>query len=125
MKNNHLSSVNADAAPDYSRKDCWYQIPEITRNVDTFYIFATDYIMSSFEEGASDYATLDNPEMLEGAKIEYRDHATAYADCTNVFAPYYRQSGLRYAGEVIKKTGDFTNALPGLPFEDIIAALDC
>ena len=57
--------------------------------------------MSSFEEGAADYATLDNPEFLEGTKIEYRDHATAYADSTNVFAPYYRQSGLRYAGEVI------------------------
>ena len=59
-----------------------------------------------------------------GAQIEYRDHATAYADCTNVFAPYYRQSGLRYAGEVIKKTGDFNTALLGMPYEDITAALD-
>ena len=112
-------------APDYSRKDCWHHIPEeITKDVDTFYIFATDYIMSSFEEGAPDYAPLDNPEMLLGAKIEYRDHATAFADSTNVFAPYYRQSGLRYAGEVIKKTGDFNTALLGLPYEDITAALD-
>ena len=111
-------------APDYSRKDCWHHIPEITKDVDTFYIFATDYIMSSFEEGAPDYAPLDNPELLLGAKIEYRDHATAFADSTNVFAPYYRQSGLRYAGEVIKKTGDFNTALLGLPYEDITAALD-
>ena len=121
-----MSDVSAKngVAPDYSRKDCWYQIPEITKDVDTFYIFATDYIMSSFEEGAPDYATLDNPEMLQGAKIEYRDHASAYADSTNVFVPYYRQSGLRYAGEVIKKTGDFNTALLGLPYEDITAALD-
>ena len=109
---------------DYSQKASWYRIPEITKDVDTFYIFATDYILSSFEEGAPDYATLDNPELLEGAKIEYRDHATAYADSTNVFAPYYRQSGLRYAGEVIKKTGDFNNALLGFPYQDITAALD-
>ena len=109
---------------DYSRKDSWFRLPEIAKDVDTFYIFATDYIMSSFEEGASDYATLDNPELLQGAKVEYRDHATAFADSTNVFAPYYRQSGLRYAGEVIRKTGDFTNALLGLPYEDITAALD-
>jgi len=109
---------------DYSQKASWYQIPEITKDVDTFYIFATDYIMSSFEEGASDYATLDNPEFLAGSKIEFRDHATAYADSTNVFVPYYRQSGLRYAGEVIKKTGSFDNALLGLPYEDITAALD-
>ena len=114
----------ASGAPDYSKKDCWNHFPEITKDVDTFYIFATDYIMSSFEEGASDYATLDNPELLEGAKVEYRDHATAYADSTNVFAPYYRQSGLRYAGEVIKKTGNFDNALLGLPYEDMTAALD-
>ena len=117
-----LSAVNA--APDYSKAECWYQIPEITKDVDTFYIFATDYILSSFDEGASDYAALDNPEMLFGAKIEYRDHASAYADSTNVFVPYYRQSGLRYAGEVIKKTGNFDNALLGLPYEDITAALD-
>jgi hypothetical protein len=110
---------------DYSRKTSWYQIPEITKEVDTFYIFATDYIMSSFEEGAPDYATLDNAEMLEGAKLEFRDHATAYADSTNVFAPYYRQSGLRYSGEVIRKTGDLNEALSGLPYEDLTAALDC
>ena len=118
------NTMKASIAPDYSRKDCWFQIPEITREVDTFYIFATDYILSSFEEGAPDYATLDNAEMLEGMKLEYRDHATAYADATNVFVPYYRQSGLRYAGEVVKKTGDFNTALLGLPYEDITAALD-
>jgi len=109
---------------DYSKKESWYNIPEITKDVDTFYIFATDYIMSSFEEGASDYVSLDNPEFLAGSQLEYRDHATAYADSTNVFAPYYRQAGLRYAGEVIKKTGSFTNALLGFPYEDITAALD-
>lgn len=121
-----MSNVSSriNAAPDYSRSDCWNHFPEITKDVDTFYIFATDYIMSSFEDGASDYATLDNPEMLEGAKLEYRDHATAYEDSTNVFAPYYRQSGLRYAGEVIKKTGSFDNALMGLPYDDMTAALD-
>ena len=25
-------------APDYSMTSCWYQIPEITRDVDTFFI---------------------------------------------------------------------------------------
>ncbi len=76
------------------------------------------------EGGAPDYATLDNEEMLAGAKIEYRDHASAYADSANVFVPYYRQSGMRYAGEAIKKTGSFDNALMGPPYEDLTAALD-
>lgn len=30
-------------------------------------------------------------------KVEYRDHASAFAEATNVFLPYYRQSGLKFA----------------------------
>lgn len=110
--------------PDYSQKECWHQFPEITKDFDTFYICATEYIMSSFEEGAPDYATLDNPEMLLGAKVEYRDHASAFADSTNVFVPYTRQTGLRYAGEIHKRDGNIDAALLGVPYEDITAALD-
>ena len=109
---------------DYSKKTNWYQIPEITKDVDTFYIYATEYIISSFEEGAPDYATIDNPEMLLGVKVECRDHACAFGDSTNVFLPYYRQCGLRYAGEINKKTGNIDAALLGMPFDDITAALD-
>ena len=65
-------------AIDYSRKDSWLQIPEITKDVDTFYIYATSYYESSFEEGAPDYAALDNPEMLEGAQGEYMSNASVY-----------------------------------------------
>ncbi len=109
---------------DYSKKENWCKIPEITKDVDTFYIYATEYIMGSFEEGAPDFATIDNAEMLEGAEIEYRDHASAFADATNVFMPYYRQSGLKYAGEVFKKTGTADAAFSGMPMNDMIAALD-
>ena len=28
-------------APDYSRKECWLNFPEITKDVDTFYIYST------------------------------------------------------------------------------------
>ena len=33
--------------PDYSEKDAWYQIPEITKEVDTFFIYPTEYLASS------------------------------------------------------------------------------
>ena len=79
---------------DYSKKENWFQIPEITKDVDTFYIYATEYIMGSLMEGAPEYASLDNEEMLQGAAGEYLLHATAYADATNVFMPYYRQCGM-------------------------------
>ena len=109
---------------DYSQKDCWYQIPEITRDVDTFYVYATEYIMGSLAEGVPDYATLDNAEMREGVATEYLLHATAYADSTNVFVPYYRQAGMQYAGDVWKKDGNIDAALSGMPYDDITSALN-
>ena len=63
---------------DYSQKTNWYKIPEITRDVDTFYIYATEYIVSSLEEGAPDYATLDNPEMLTGVENEHINYKMNY-----------------------------------------------
>ena len=122
------SSAHADEsageAPDYSKKDCWCRFPEITKDADTFYIIATEYIASSLEDDSPDYAALDNPEMLAGAQEEYALHASAYEDSTNVFMPYYRQSGLRYAGDVWKKTGNIDAAISGMPYGDITAALD-
>jgi hypothetical protein len=109
---------------DYSQKANWCNFPEITKDIDTFYIFATEFILGSFEEGAPDYGSLDNEEMIQGMGVEYIGHATTYADSTNVFAPYYRQSGLKYAGEVYQRDGNIDAALLGTPYDDIVAALD-
>lgn len=109
---------------DYSQKTSWYQIPEITKDVDTFYIFATEYIFSSFDEGAPDYAPIGHPDLLMGAPIEYDAHASVYEESTNVFAPFYRQTGLRYLGEVWKRDGNVDATLSGIPYDDITAALD-
>ena len=123
MPEDLLSTYAADA-PDYSLPDCWLQVPEITRDVDTFYVYSTVYFDSSFEDGAPDYATLDNPEMQLGALGEYATNASVYEDSTNVFVPYYRQSGMRYANEVSKKTGNIDAALSGISYDDMSAALD-
>ena len=109
---------------DYSQKENWCKFPEITKDVDTFYTFATEYILGSFEEGAPDYGSLDNKEMIEGMGVEYIGHATTYADDTNVFAPYYRQSGLKYAGKIVERDGNLDAALLGMPYNDIVDALD-
>lgn len=109
---------------DYSQKENWCNFPEITKDVDTFYIFATEYILGSFEEGAPDYGSLDNEEMIQGMGVEYLGHATTYADDTNVFAPYYRQSGLKYAGKIVERDGNLDAALLGMPYNDIVDALD-
>ena len=56
---------------DYSQKNNWCKFPEITKDIDTFYIFATEYIMGSFAEGAPDYGTLGNQEMLDEQRCHF------------------------------------------------------
>ena len=111
--------------PDYSRAEYWYKRPEITKDVDTFYIPATEYVVSSFEEGAPDFAEFGNPDVLMGAPIEYQAHASVFEESTNVFMPYYRQAGFKFEGETWQKTGNVENAISGTPYDDITAALDC
>ena len=111
-------------APDYSRKECWLSFPKLTKPVDTFNVDSTTYVETSGEKGAPDHAPLDDPEMILGAHGEYVTNASVFEDSSNVFAPYYRQAGMRYAGEVREKTGNIDSAISGMPYDDISAALD-
>jgi len=109
-------------APDYSKKSCWWKIPEITKEFDTFYIYSTIYF--GINEGDPDYATLDNREMLDGIKIEHAIKSSAFEESTNLFIPLYRQSGMKHAAEAFEKTGSIEAAITGTPYGDITAALD-
>ncbi len=115
---------DASDAPDYSLKSCWYRIPEITREVDTFFVYPTEYLASNEDE--PDYAALDNPVMVDGVEnIDYPLLASVYEDSTNLFMPYYRQASLRVQVDAWRKTGDMRNALKDhSPYADITAALD-
>ena len=121
---NNLSSETTIVAPDYSKAECWYKIPEITKDVDTFYVYATEYILGSLQEGAPEYATLDNAEMLQGVAEEYQVHATTFEASTNLFLPYYRQAGMPVMNKAWKETGNCEAAVSGMPYGDITAALD-
>ena len=118
------AAAGAGGTIDYSKKANWYQIPDITKEVDTFFIYPTEYI--GMNEGDPDYAAIDNPEMRDGVKnMDHRFMASAYEDATNVFMPYYRQASLRTQLNAREKTGDARNALKNsTPYTDIIAALD-
>ena len=119
-------TMHAQPAPvDYSRKENWCRLPaQITRDIDTFYIYATSYIFGSLEEGAPEYAALDNAEMRAGNETEYMEHTSAYADSTNIFMPYYRQCGMAIMKKAWKETGNVERAISGMPYGDITAALD-
>ncbi len=119
-----LENTEEKKAPDYSKKASWYKIPEITKDVDTFYINSTVYFMDSLKEDAPEYATLDNEEMLNGFEEEYMSHATVYEESTNVFMPYYRQAGMRVMKKSWQETGDVDAAISGMPYNDLTAALD-
>ena len=112
----------AGNAPDYSQESSWAQIPEITKEVDTFFVYPTEYMAAN--EGDPDYAPLDNPEMIEGVQFDKLALASVYEDATNVFMPYYRQAGMMYAAAVGKETGDPRAAFATIPYSDITAALD-
>lgn len=77
---------------DYSNKDNWMKIPEITHEVDTFYIYPTCYQDDS--ESAKEICDIDNEAVRERAQDIYERQATVFEESTNVFAPYYRQSNL-------------------------------
>ena len=117
------AAANAGEAPDYSKKECWYQIPEIKKDIDTFFVYPTEYMGAN--EGDPDYAPLDNADMLDGVKnTDHKYMASAYEESTNVFIPYYRQAGMKLAAEVAKKTGSIEEAIATVPYGDVTAALD-
>lgn len=116
------ATQNADKSPDYSQPENWCNIPEITKDVDTFFIYPTEYM--GFNEGDPDYAALDNIEVRNGAKACYVLQASAYESSTNVFMPYYRQAGMLTMKRAWKETGDCEAAISGIPYGDITSALD-
>ena len=116
--------TRVEEAVDYSDEVNWLAFPEITKDVDAIYIYSTSYVDMSFEDGTSDYVPIDNPEMIMLAIGEYETNASVFEESCNVFVPYYRQVGMKYAGEVSKKYGSIEPALAGLSYTDIKAALD-
>ena len=109
-------------APDYSQESCWFKNPEITKDVDTFYIYSTIY--SGANEGDPDYASLDNPEVLGGIGIEHAKKSSVFEDSTNLFIPFYRQCSMALAAREIAETGSADAVLSGICYDDITAALD-
>ncbi len=81
-----------DTPSDYSKKDNWMAIPEITHEVDTFYLYPTCYADDS--ETAKPICDIDNEEVRGSAQGIYENQATVFEESTNVFAPYYRQSNI-------------------------------
>lgn len=107
-------------ASDYSDEANWLSIPDVTKEVDTFYIYPTAYNDASAD--APEICSLDNEDMRSSAAATFETQATAFADSTNVFAPFYRQMNMAVASTA---PGEERAALlNGTPKEDVFASLD-
>ena len=116
------AAVLTEPATDYSEASSWYQIPEITKEADTFYFYPTLYDGNGEDDG--DYAAIDNADMLAAVGAVYQGQASAFEEATNVFVPYYRQASMAHEIAAYEETGSLDAALEDLPLEDALAALD-
>ena len=107
---------------DYSQASSWHLVSDATKDIDTFFIYPTEYMGTG--EGDPDFASLDNEEMLAGVAFDHLVLASAFEDSTNLFMPYYRQASMRCELEASRRTGSIEAVLSTIPYADIVAALD-
>ncbi|MBQ7567911.1 DUF3089 domain-containing protein [bacterium] len=114
-----------ESTTDYADPASWYKIPEITKDADTFYIYPTVFI--DIRESAQNYASIGNPIMTAGVRMNYELQACVFEESTNLFVPYYRQANLKVLLQEYAYAPDFdiTDLLKDRsPQRDIWAALD-
>ena len=107
-------------AIDYSDENNWMNLPEVTKDVDCFYVYPTEYVDES--KNAPMFADINDLGMRLPAARTYLVQGTAFEDCANVFAPFYRQCNMYYLATL---PADKRNeALNSTPKTDILAAID-
>ena len=123
-KNNTPASTDPDSekseAVDYSDKNNWLRQPEITKDVDVFYVYPTEYADDS--EEASMFADINDKSLRQLWEEVYQMQGTAYEESANVFAPYYRQVNMASAIKLPRE--ELNAAFASTPKEDVFAALD-
>ena len=105
---------------DYSNTNNWMKLPEITKDVDTFYVYPTDYADDS--EDASVFADINDESLRTAWSQTYMLQGTAYEESSNVFAPYYRQMNMVAMVRLPPK--ERSEALGNVARTDVFAALD-
>ena len=108
-------------ATDYSDKANWIAEPEITKDVDTFYIYPTAYLPDGPDDPT--ICAVDDKGMRTKAKSNFDVNSLAYSDSTNVFAPFYRQASILALQDMDGNTA-CDEVLSKEPRTDIYAALD-
>ncbi len=79
------SACSSESKVDYSNAGNWVSIPELTKDVDVFYVYPT---VSNNASGTMD---INNDAERKLAVGILKAQASVFEDNANVFAPYYRQ----------------------------------
>ncbi len=106
-------------APDYSESKNWLELPENPdKKADLIYLYPS----SCNDLAADTICDIDNISMIEGAKRNYAQQATAFEPFTNIYAPYWRQvNALKLP---MMSFEEVDNAEWSEPRTDVYAALD-
>ena len=106
-------------APDYSESKNWLELPENPdKKADLIYLYPS----SCNDLAADTICDIDNISMIEGAKRNYAQQATAFEPFTNIYAPYWRQvNALKLPMMSFEEVDD---AEWSEPRTDVYAALD-
>ena len=106
-------------APDYSKSEKWLALPENPdKAVDLIFLYPS----SCNDPEADIICEIDNPSMIEGAKRNFAQQASAFEGVANIFAPYWRQvNGVKLPMMSFEQVHDAEWAEPRT---DVYAALD-
>ena len=112
---------NGIKATDYSKPEHWLSLPAVVdKPVDIFYLYPTAW--SKVNKADPNFAEIDNPSMLIGAKLAFARQATAFETVGNIYAPYYRQVDLMYKFSLSPAEQD--KIAQSIPKTDVFAAFD-
>ena len=106
-------------APDYSESKYWLALPEnVDKKVDLIYLYPS----SCNDPEADIICDIDNLSMVEGAKKNFAQQASAFETVANIYAPYWRQvNGLKLPMMSFEEVYEAEWAEPRT---DVYAALD-
>ena len=114
-QNNTENSNVQKQVVDYSNTSNWLALPAtIDKPVDIFYVCPTTWLKLTSDEPR--FCKINDPVMIEGAKIAFSSQASAFQTVGNIYAPYYEQLGLSPV--------DREKLVATIPTSDITAAFD-
>jgi hypothetical protein len=100
---------------DYSNDANWLALPvAIDKPIDVFYVSPTTWLKITSEQPR--FCKIDDPAMMEGAKIALDSQASVFLTVANIYAPYYEQLDLSQV--------DREKLVATIPTSDVTAAFD-